>query len=212
MSVSEAAVDQVFQLAKVFFKENWKLFQESWKCYFLLFWSFLIYLWSVALLRCLRKGLNTAASTTSLQKQMRHLWSCHTLSPMQSAKRCKTHFWVRWHSGHLSTSGRSKAKANNKLKTSEDTDTIMKNQWNEHFCHILPCSAWRLCTNRASRHRFPFLIRYGSLWRIHRSIFRLGQSLKFGYFSAQHTWHTAASSIQFHPVPPCKPPSRTARS
>ena len=121
----------------------------------------LIYLWSVALLHCFRKGLNTAASTTSLQKQMRHLWSCHTLSPMQSAKRCKTHFWVRWHSGHLSTSGRSKAKAN-KLKTSEDTDTIIEHQWNEQFCHILPCSACRLCTNRASRHRFPFLIRYGA--------------------------------------------------
>jgi hypothetical protein len=39
----------------------------------------------------------------------------------------------------LSTSGRSKAKAN-KLKTSEDTDTIIEHQWNEQFCHILPAA------------------------------------------------------------------------
>ena len=152
MSVSEAAVNQVFQLAKVLFKQNWKLFQESWKCYFLLFWS--IYDQLRFCIVC-EKGSIQQQATTSLQKQTRNLWSCHTLSPMQSAKRCKTHFWVRWHSGHLSTSGRSKAKANNKLKTSEDTDTIIEHQWNEQFC--LPPS--RLCTNRASRHRFPFLIR-----------------------------------------------------
>ena len=100
-----------FQVARVFFKQNWKL-QESCTCYFLLFWSiydqFLFcFVWG--------KGLNTAASTTSLQKDTRHFWSCNTLSSRQSAKHILSSL-AQWAFVHVSHQAEVRQESQNNLK------------------------------------------------------------------------------------------------